>query len=93
MDRRFVFRMICLAALIFAVVGYIALPDVVVMQRGFSGEVTNTLPKWAALAIPFVITVVGAFSFRSSVLRERQQRSIVIVAAGISLSLIMLFFQ
>jgi uncharacterized membrane protein len=46
-----------------AIVGYIVLPDTLVMQVTASGSVATTMPKLLGLAIPTLISVGAALYF------------------------------
>ncbi len=48
-----------IAAVVLAVVGWMILPDMVVVQFGMNGTPSNTMPKLGALAAGVAITVVG----------------------------------
>ena len=47
---------------IFALIGYIFLPDTLIAQITISGE-GATLPKIIGLAIPFLISVIASFAY------------------------------
>ncbi|HOP11229.1 MAG TPA: hypothetical protein PK629_07045 [Oscillospiraceae bacterium] len=48
---------VIIISLAFVIVGFLILPDTLVMQITVSGSAGTTLPKLVGLAIPFVISV------------------------------------
>jgi uncharacterized membrane protein len=44
-------------------VGYIVLPNTLVVQRSLDGTAGNTMPKLLGLAIPAALMVIGAIQF------------------------------
>lgn len=48
------------AAIGLAVFSWFLLPDVVAVQIGLDGQVSNTMPKALAVAVPLGISVVGS---------------------------------
>lgn len=61
---------IILTALVLSVVGWIVLPDTLVLQVTMSGGAGTTLPKIAGLALPFLISGVFAVLYN---LRENKK--------------------
>ena len=51
---------------VLAVLGYILLPEVMIVQIGFDGEASNTLPKIPALLIPFAISTISSIFYMKS---------------------------
>lgn len=41
------------------IIGWFILPDVVAVQIGFDGNVSNTLPKLVAILVPVALSVAG----------------------------------
>lgn len=70
---------IIVIAVILAIVGYIVLPDVLIMQISFSGEPSSTLPKLAGLALPFALSVIFAGLYYSS----ENKKNLFVSAVGI----------
>lgn len=52
-----------LAALGLAIAGYILLPDVVAVQIGLDGQVSNAMPKLFAVLLPFALSAITAFMY------------------------------
>ena len=48
------------AAIGLGVVSWFLLPDVVAVQIGLDGQISNTMPKALAVAVPLGISVVGS---------------------------------
>lgn len=46
-----------------AVLGYLMLPEVMAVQIGLNGQVSNSLPKIPALLIPFAISTIAAIRY------------------------------
>ena len=77
-------------AVILAIVSYILLPDVVVMQITASGGVGNTMPKLAAVLLPLAVSVAGALL---SMTGKRESKNLFISAVGIACALLELVFN
>ena len=45
--------------LVLAAISMMVLPDTVGVQIGLDGNISNTMPKFLAVLIPFIISVVG----------------------------------
>ena len=55
MSKKIISIILTVASLCLCVFSFITLPSQVVVQFGFNGEATNSLPKLMALAIPWFI--------------------------------------
>ncbi|MDO5522244.1 MAG: DUF1648 domain-containing protein [bacterium] len=53
-------------AAILGITGWFVLPDQVVTQIGFSGEASNTMPKFIALILPFLISLALAVPYMNA---------------------------
>lgn len=81
MKRNVVCSIMIIISLILAVIGYIALPDKVIVQIGADGQPSNMLPKLPAVIMPVVITGIGAVGYAVGE-EESKVRNIIIVVAG-----------
>ena len=75
---------IFLAAIALTVVGWVILPDTLVLQVTMSGETGTTLPKIAGLAIPFLIS--GIFAVLYYVHENRKH--LLISVAGLAIYIV-----
>lgn len=92
MKRRVVSSVMIAVSLVLAVIGYLVLPDKVVVQIGANGQPSNMLPKLAAVIIPVVITGFGAVSYAVGD-NEAKIRNIIIVVAGYVVAIFSLIFN
>ena len=60
MKKNFINILLVIAAIGLGVISWLLLPDVVAVQVGFDGQITNTLPKIPAVAIPLGVSLVGS---------------------------------
>ena len=60
MNRKLLCIAIIILSIVIAVIGFIALPDIVVMQLRMDGHTTNSMPKTIAVLIPWALTAGGA---------------------------------
>ena len=60
MKKNFINIVLVVAAIVLGVISWLLLPDVVAVQVGFDGQITNTMPKILAVAIPLAVSVVGS---------------------------------
>lgn len=67
-------------SIILAVLGYIMLPETVVVQIGLDGKAGNTLPKLAAILLPLGVTLISTGLYMFS---ETSNRTKNLVFAGI----------
>jgi len=56
---------------VLGIIGWSLLPDVVAVQIGFDGQVSNTMPKVFAILLPIAISVIGSIIC----LKENQTKS------------------
>lgn len=67
--------------LILAIVSMIVLPDTVGVQIGLDGNISNTMPKFLAVLVPFGLTLAGAFmSYKNE---ENTSKGLIISVVGI----------
>lgn len=60
MKKNLVSILLIVIAIGLSVLSWFLLPDVVAVQVGFDGQVTNTMPKALAVVIPLGLSVVGS---------------------------------
>lgn len=53
-------------AIVLTIVGYLVLPETLVMQITFSGEAGNTTPKLVGLGFEILLSVGGAIAYYES---------------------------
>lgn len=81
-----------IAAAALAVYSYIILPDTVAVQIGVDGQVSNTMPKLFAVALPLVITLggCGVIVFGK---KETKVKGIVLSVVGIGVMIVTILFN
>ena len=60
MKTKVISSILIVAAIGLGVISWFLLPDVVAVQIGLDGQVSNTMPKALAVAVPMGISVVGS---------------------------------
>ena len=60
LNKNLINILLVVVAIGLSVVSWFILPDVVTVQVGVDGHVTNTMPKVLAVAIPLGVSVVGS---------------------------------
>ena len=76
-------------AVVLTIIGYIILPDVLVMQIQADGAAGTTLPKPIGLAIPFIVTVLFSVLYY----RGNNNRHIGIALLGILMFVLTFVFN
>lgn len=81
-----------IAAAALAVYSYMILPDTVAVQIGVDGQVSNTMPKLFAVALPLVITLggCGVIVFGK---KETKVKGIVLSVVGIGVMIVTILFN
>lgn len=67
------------------------LPDVVAVQVGFDGKVSNTMPKVLAVSIPLAVSVVGSAMNLTG--KEDNKKGYVLSVIGIAILVLSLLFN
>ena len=82
---------ICIIAVaaIMAVVGFIVLPETLVVQINTAGQPANTLPKVFGILIPFLICVVSAIMYLKI---EKGAKSLVVSLVGVLVFALLFLF-
>ena len=60
MNKKLLCIAIIIISVIIAAIGFVVLPDVVVVQLRMDGHTTNSMPKAIAVLIPWALTAGGA---------------------------------
>ncbi len=77
---------------ILAVLGYILLPDVMVVQIGLDGSASNTLSKIPALLIPFAISTISSIMYMNSEASART-KNLIFAVLGVIIALFSFFIN
>ena len=80
------------AALALGIISWFLLPDVAAVQIGFDGQVTNTMPKLLAIAIPFGISLIGSIMNLTNK-EEKNGKGILLAVIGIAAMILILLFN
>ena len=81
-----------IAAAALAVYSYMILPDTVAVQIGVDGQVSNTMPKLFAVALPLVITL-GGCGVTVFGKKESKGKGIVLSVVGIGVIIVTILFN
>lgn len=79
-------------SVILGVISWFVLPDTVAVQVGLDGNVSNTIPKAAAILVPIAISVIGGIIGITSE-ETRSKKGALLLCAGIVIALITFFFN
>lgn len=92
MKTKTIAGILSIAAAGLAIYSHMALPQTVAVQIGVDGEVTNTMPKLFAVALPWVITIggCGAAVFGK---KESTVKGIVLAVVGIGIMIVTILFN
>ena len=90
MNRKTISIILIAIGIILAAVGYVILPEVLAVQVGFDGSVTNTMPKLLAIGLPLLITIVGSVI---NIKEDDNRKGLVLAIAGIVVMVITLLFN
>ncbi|MGN1406595.1 MAG: DUF1648 domain-containing protein [Erysipelotrichaceae bacterium] len=89
MSKKIITFVLLAISAVLCIYSFTALPDQVVVQFGFNGEVTNTLPKLLALFIPLGISVLGLYMK----LKSDENKGTVLQIVGILAFILTLLFN
>ena len=84
--------LLLIAAFGLGVISWFLLPDVVAVQVGFDGQITNTMPKVLAVAIPLGMSVVGSVVNWTGQ-KEKNKKGYILSVVGISIMVLSLLFN
>jgi len=77
-------------AAMLAIIGYIILPDTLVVKFNMAGEATSYMPKLAALALSFVISMIGCGIW---LFAPNKNKGILVSIVGILTTILMFIFN
>lgn len=92
MKKNLVNIILVIIALGLGVISWLLLPDVVAVQVGIDGQITNTMPKALAVAIPLVVSVVGSIMNLTDK-EEKNKKGYVLSVVGIVIMVLSLLFN
>ena len=90
MRKNFINILLVIAAIGLGVISWLLLPDVVAVQVGFDGQITNTLPKIPAVAIPLGVSLVGSVM---NLTGQKEKKGYILSVAGIAVMVLSLLFN
>lgn len=90
MKKKIISIILIIIAVGLSVCAWFMLPPVVAVQVGFDGQVTNTMPKPAAIAIPLAISVAGSVVNLTNK-ENSNSKGLVLGIVGIAVILLSLF--
>lgn len=92
MKNKLINYILIIVAVGLGICSWFLLPEVVAVQIGFNGQVSNTLPKLPAILIPLIISVAGSIMNLSG--KEKKNiKSFVLSFIGIAVMLLSLIFN
>lgn len=92
MKKKLISIIFVIAAIGLGVISWILLPDIVAVQVGFDGQITNTMPKVLAVAIPLGVSVVGS-AMNLTGKEETNKKGYILSVAGIAIMVLSLLFN
>ena len=92
MKKNLISIVIMMIAIGLGICAWFLLPEVVAVQVGMDGQVTNTMPKLLAILIPFVISAAGVVMNLTNK-KENSMKGFVLSLVGIAVMLLTLFFN
>lgn len=92
MKKNLIPIVLLVAAIILGVICFFLLPDVVAVQVGADGQVSNTMPKALAIVIPLVISAAGC-AMNLTGKTENEKKGYLLAVLGIVLMVLTLFFN
>ncbi|MGN1317215.1 MAG: DUF1648 domain-containing protein [Acutalibacteraceae bacterium] len=92
MKKNIISAVLIVIAIGLSVLSWFFLPDVVAVQVGFDGQVTNTMPKIFAVAVPFCISVAGSV-MNITGKEEINKKAYALSAVGLAVMVLSLLFN
>lgn len=92
MKKNWISIIIMIIAIGLGICAWFLLPEVVAVQVGMDGQVTNTMPKLLAILIPLVISAAGVVMNLTNK-KENSMKGFVLSLVGIAVMLLTLFFN
>lgn len=93
MKRKYIGYGLMAAGIVLLIIGFVVLPDTVVVQVNFSGEASNTVNKLFGIGLPFLCTEVFGFAYTKQADDGKNQKYAVISAVGVLASLLTIVFN
>lgn len=87
MNRKLLCIAIIILSIVIAVIGFIVLPDIVVVQLRMDGHTTNSMPKAIAVLIPWALTAGGAL-WQLFMKGEEKSKALSVSVIGIVVSIV-----
>ena len=91
MKKNLISIIFVIVAIGLGVISWLLLPDVVAVQVGVDGKITNTMPKVLAVAIPLGISVVGSAMNLTG--KEENKKGYILSVVGIAIMVLSLLFN
>ncbi|MDD6468264.1 MAG: DUF1648 domain-containing protein [Erysipelotrichaceae bacterium] len=91
MKKNLISMLFIVVAIGLGVVSWFFLPDVVAVQVGIDGKITNTMPKVLAIAIPLGVSIVGSAMNLTG--KETNKKGYILSVVGIAILIVSLFFN
>ena len=89
--KKLVYFIPVIVSVILGVISWCLLPDVVAVQIGLDGQVSNTMPKIFAIIIPVTITIVGSIiSVKDD---QSKSKGIILSLIGLAVMVLTLVFN
>lgn len=92
MKKNWISILLLVAAVGLGILSWFLLPDVVAVQVGIDGQVTNTMPKALAVAVPFGLSVVGS-GMNLTGKEENKKKGYILSVVGIAVMVLSLLFN
>lgn len=92
MKKNLINILLVIVAIGLGVISWLLLPDVVAVQVGFDGQITNTMPKVLAVAIPLVVSVAGSVMNLTGQ-KGKNKKGYILSVVGIAIMVLSLLFN
>lgn len=92
MKKNLISIIFVIVAIGLGVISWLLLPDVVAVQVGVDGKITNTMPKVLAVAIPLGVSVVGS-AMNLTGKEENNKKGYTLSGVGIAIMVLSLLFN
>lgn len=92
MKKNLINILLVVVAIGLSIISWFVLPDVVAVQVGVDGQVTNTMPKVLAVAIPLGVSVVGS-AMNLVGKEEKNKKGYILSIMGIAIMVLSLLFN
>ena len=92
MKKNLISILFVVAAIGLGVISWFFLPDVVAVQVGVDGQITNTMPKLLAIIIPVGLSVAGSVMDLTGK-EEKNIKGYILSVVGISIMVLSLLFN